>query len=105
MGARGIFTSVVFCLSFAAQADISFVILESALNTPLSVAINQGHAVLFFDRVCPETPVKLTWCKPGQQGAVLSRYGNISKENYDWMAVAPSTFFSGVDRAENAPII
>jgi hypothetical protein len=44
-----------------------------------------GHAAIYLARVCAETPVTLRRCRPGELGAVISRYHRI--DDYDWIAM------------------
>ena len=44
-----------------------------------------GHTAIYFEHICAETPIQLRTCRPGEDGAVISRYQGI--DNYDWIAV------------------
>jgi hypothetical protein len=33
-----------------------------------------GHAAIYLNHVCAETPTRLRACRPGEPGAVISRY-------------------------------
>src|SRR5215475_15608190 len=44
-----------------------------------------GHIAIYFSRICPETPVKLRRCGPGEAGSVIARYQGIA--GYDWVAM------------------
>lgn len=44
-----------------------------------------GHTAVYFEHICAETPVKLRPCRPGELGAVISRYQGI--DNFDWLAI------------------
>ncbi|MGA7634042.1 MAG: DUF4105 domain-containing protein, partial [Terriglobales bacterium] len=44
-----------------------------------------GHAAVYLDGVCAETPVKLRLCRPDETGVVLSRYHRVA--GYDWIAL------------------
>ena len=44
-----------------------------------------GHAAIYFEQICAETPVKLRRCEPGEPGAVIARYQGIA--GYDWVAI------------------
>ncbi len=66
-----------------------------------------GHAAIYLDHVCAETPLKLRACRPGEAGVVLSRYDDIG--DHDWIAMplipylysvsAPAEIPQRIDRA------
>ena len=41
-----------------------------------------GHAAIYLERVCADTPVHLRLCNPGETGVVISRYKGMA--GYDW---------------------
>lgn len=60
-----------------------------------------GHNALYFARICAETPVKLRRCRPGEQGAVVSRYQGIN--GYDWVAMPLLPYLYSVEDASQVP--
>ena len=47
-------------------------------------AINPtGHAAVYLNHVCAETPTQLRPCRSGELGVVISRYSKI--DGYDWI--------------------
>ncbi|HSW38037.1 MAG TPA: hypothetical protein VLL97_00930 [Acidobacteriota bacterium] len=60
-----------------------------------------GHAAVYFSRICAETPTSLRLCKPGEPGAVISRYNRIG--GFDWIAIPPLPYFYAVENAEMIP--
>lgn len=60
-----------------------------------------GHAAVYFSRVCAESPAFLRLCKPGEQGAVISRYHRVG--GYDWLAIPLTPYLYAVDRANRTP--
>jgi hypothetical protein len=60
-----------------------------------------GHTAIYFERVCAETPVKLRRCRPGELGAVVSRYEGI--DSYDWIAIPLVPYLYSVDDPAAAP--
>lgn len=60
-----------------------------------------GHTALYFERVCAETPVKLRRCRPGEMGAVISRYEGMG--GYDWIAMPLLPYLYSVENAESVP--
>ena len=63
----------------------------------------QGHAAIYLDNLCAETPTHLRPCRPGESGVVLSRYHDLKTEKIDWLAYPAFTFFYGVSSPEQVP--
>jgi hypothetical protein len=60
-----------------------------------------GHAGVYLDHVCADTPTHLRLCRPGEMGVVLSRYHRVA--DIDWLAIPILPFLYGVDRPEDVP--
>lgn len=60
-----------------------------------------GHAAVYLDHVCAETPLKLRMCEPGELGAVISRYHKVA--GYDWLAIPLVPYLYAVDSPEEVP--
>jgi len=60
-----------------------------------------GHAGIYMDRVCADTPVHLRLCRPDEMGVVLSRYHRVA--DIDWLAIPIIPFLYGVDHPEDVP--
>ncbi|HLW87934.1 MAG TPA: hypothetical protein VKR57_05540 [Terriglobales bacterium] len=61
-----------------------------------------GHAAVYLDRVCAETPVRLRRCLPGETGVVISRYNKIA--GYDWIAIPLIPYLYAVNQPEDVPL-
>lgn len=61
-----------------------------------------GHAAVYLDGVCAETPVKLRLCRPDETGVVLSRYHRVA--GYDWIAIPLVPYLYAVEKEENVPL-
>lgn len=61
-----------------------------------------GHAAIYLDRICAETPVKLRPCRPDETGVVLSRYSGVA--GYDWVAIPLIPYLYAVERQEDIPL-
>lgn len=58
-----------------------------------------GHTAIYFAHICAEIPTKLRRCEPGEMGAVVSRYSDVS--DYDWVAIPLIPYlYSEEDSAE-----
>ena len=60
-----------------------------------------GHAAIYLNHVCAESPTRLRPCRPGEPGAVISRYHKI--DGYDWLAIPLVPYLYAVERVENVP--
>lgn len=60
-----------------------------------------GHNAIYFANICPETPVKLRRCRPGEQGSVIARYSGIG--NYDWVAMPLIPYLYSVEDVADVP--
>ncbi len=65
-------------------------------------AINPtGHAAIYLNHICAESPTELRPCHAGEPGAVISRYHKIA--GYDWLAIPLVPYLYGVERVEDVP--
>src|SRR5947199_2360141 len=60
-----------------------------------------GHAAIYLNHVCAESPVLLRRCGPGETGVVISRYSRIRK--LDWVAIPLLPYLYAVEQAEDVP--
>jgi hypothetical protein len=60
-----------------------------------------GHAAIYLNHVCAETPTRLRPCRPGEPGAVISRYHKI--DGYDWLAIPLVPYLYAVEHVEDVP--
>jgi hypothetical protein len=88
-----------FLVSRPAHADVT--LLLGAPYGKLGGFSPTGHAALYFDRVCADTPTSLRHCEPGESGAVISRYGGVG--GLDWVAMPLFPFLYAVDSLADVP--
>jgi hypothetical protein len=62
-----------------------------------------GHAAIYLNHICAESPTRLRPCRAGEPGVVISRYHNI--QNYDWLAIPLVPYLYAVERVEDVPSI
>lgn len=60
-----------------------------------------GHAAIYLNHICAESPTQLRPCRQGEPGAVISRYHKI--DDYDWIAIPLVPYLYAVDRVEDVP--
>jgi hypothetical protein len=98
-------TALVFAMVSAlgvtlARASMTVLIGEpyGSFGTMLPV----GHAAIYLDRVCADSPLKLRLCRPGEpMGVVISRYHHLGQ--YDWAASPVMEYLYSVGRADEVP--
>jgi hypothetical protein len=61
-----------------------------------------GHTAIYFQRVCAETPVRLRRCRPGELGAVISRYEGM--DGYDWIAMPLLPYLYSTENVDAVPV-
>src|SRR5262245_25000848 len=86
------------------SADVG-VILNESLDEDFDRISSTGHSAIFFSRICPESPVKLRLCRPGELGSVMSNYVNIGEDQpYEWNIVPLNIYLYGVEDPRNRPL-
>jgi len=87
-----------------AYADVG-VILNETLNESVARVTGSGHTAVYFSRICPDTPVKLRLCRPGENGSVMSNYINLGEdERYEWNIAPFNLYVYGVDDPVDRPM-
>jgi len=88
----------------AGRADVG-VVLNESLDTSVARITGSGHSAVYLSRICPETPVKLRMCRPGEEGTVISNYTTLGEDQpYEWNAVPLSVYLYGVEDPANRPL-
>jgi hypothetical protein len=87
-----------------AYGDVG-VVLDESLNSGVEWVMGTGHTAVYFSRVCPESPVKLRLCRPGEEGSVMSTYVNLHENRrYEWNIVPFSVYVYGVQDLHDRPL-
>jgi hypothetical protein len=87
-----------------ANADVG-VVLNESLNSSVDRISGTGHSAVYLSRICPDSPVKLRLCGPGEHGSVMSNYINIGEDqSFEWNVVGLNIYLYGVEDLENRPI-
>lgn len=60
-----------------------------------------GHAAVYLNHVCADTPTRLRMCEPGEKGVVISRYHKIN--GMDWLAVPLVPYLYAVEQVADIP--
>jgi hypothetical protein len=61
-----------------------------------------GHAAVYLNHICAESPTQLRVCRPGERGVVISRYHKI--DGYDWIAIPLIPYLYAVDGVDEVPM-
>src|SRR5271168_3668910 len=96
---------LTFLACSTARAGVG-VILNESLDTSVERITGSGHTAVYFSHICPESPVKLRLCLPGEEGSVMSNYINLGEDQpYEWNIVPLSIYVYGVENPRNRPLI
>src|ERR1700679_1064263 len=60
-----------------------------------------GHAAIYFNHICADSPTVLRPCHDGEYGVVISRYHKI--DGYDWIAIPLIGYLYAVDSLADVP--
>lgn len=60
-----------------------------------------GHAAVYLNHVCADSPTHLRMCRAGELGVVISRYHKVG--GYDWLAIPLVPYLYAVDQVEDVP--
>jgi hypothetical protein len=60
-----------------------------------------GHAAIYLNHICADTPTHLRPCREGEVGVVISRYHRI--DGYDWLAIPLIPYLYAVDDPSEIP--
>jgi hypothetical protein len=97
----GLVICVLFSFAALARASIGLVVGEPFGS--FGTMMPQGHASVYLDHLCPETPLHLRPCRDGELGAVVSRQHDLHHPDIDWIAMPASVFFYGTENPASAP--
>jgi hypothetical protein len=87
-----------------AYGDVG-VILNESLDTSVARITGSGHTAVYLSRICPESPVKLRLCRPGEEGSVISNYTTLGEDQpFEWNVVPLSLYLYGVEDPRNRPL-
>ncbi len=99
---RTIFGLVLTLMAFTAKGTAAATLLLEEPYGKLGFFTATGHAAVYLNGICAETPVKLRKCAPGETGVVISRYDGVS--GYDWVAIPLIPYLYAVERPEEIPL-
>src|SRR6187402_522179 len=90
---------LVFLASFPVHASTALLLEEPfGLFGHLNPT---GHAAIYLDHICAQTPTSLRPCREGEFGAVISRYHKV--DGYDWVAIPLIPYLYAVETLDQVP--
>lgn len=97
---------VLLCLGPSrAYGDVG-VVLNESLDTSIARITGSGHTAVYLSRICPESPVRLRFCRADEQGSVISNYTTLGEDQpFEWNAVPLSVYLYGVEDPQYRPMI
>src|SRR6202789_4718405 len=60
-----------------------------------------GHAAIYLNHICADSPTSLRLCHEGEYGVVISRYHKI--DGYDWIAIPLVGYLYAVNNVSDIP--
>lgn len=96
---------LIFLVCFPVRAGVG-VVLNETLDESVARITGSGHTAVYFSHICPESPIKLRLCRPGEEGSVMSNYINIGEDKpYEWNIIPLSLYVYGVENPRNRPLV
>jgi hypothetical protein len=94
---------VLLCLAglLAAHARGSVALLMEEPYGAFGAVNPTGHAAIYFNHICADSPTVLRPCHDGEYGVVISRYHKI--DGYDWLAIPLVGYLYAVDSPNDIP--
>ena len=96
---HGLLGTILFLMAQAAHGSVALLMEEPYGD--LGRFDPAGHAAVYLNHVCAASPTELRACRPGEFGAVISRYHRI--DGYDWIAIPLIPYLYAVEDASEAP--
>ncbi|HEY6274004.1 MAG TPA: hypothetical protein VIX19_18645, partial [Terriglobales bacterium] len=92
----------VLCLGVVPRAHADATLLLEEPYSYDGAFAGTGHAAVYLNHVCAQSPVELRPCAAGEDGVVLSRYKAVG--GYDWIAIPLVPYLFAVDQREDIPL-
>src|ERR1700691_507622 len=90
------------CLLSAGRTHASTALLMEEPYGAFGAVNPTGHAAVYLNHVCADSPTVLRLCHDGEYGVVISRYHKI--DGYDWIAVPLVPYLYAVDSPSDIPL-
>ena len=106
---------MIWCRTKVWLASVGALIALSSLPARASVALLMeepyggfgavnptGHAAVYLNHICAQSPTELRMCRSGEYGVVISRYHKI--DGLDWIAIPLIPYLYAVDDVSTVPV-
>ena len=93
--------AVVWVMMAVAPAHASVALLMEEPYGTFGAFNPTGHAAIYLNHVCADSPTVLRPCHEGEYGVVISRYHKI--DGYDWIAIPLLGYLYAVDDLNEIP--
>ena len=93
--------AVVCVMGTAGRADASIALLMEEPYGAFGAMNPTGHAAIYLNHVCADSPTSLRPCHDGEYGVVISRYHKM--DGYDWIAIPLVGYLYAVDDVSQIP--
>ena len=90
-------------LAGAPQAHARMALIVGEPFGSFGTMMPEGHASVYLEDLCAETPVTLRPCRPGEFGAVVSRFHDLRHPDLDWLAIPLPVFLYGSENTAELP--
>jgi len=85
----------------ATQAHASVALLMEEPYGAFGAANPTGHAAIYLNHICADSPTSLRTCHDGEYGVVISRYHKV--DHLDWIAIPLVAYLYAVDDPSQIP--
>jgi hypothetical protein len=92
---------LLLTLTLATTAHASVALLMEEPYGTFGAVNPTGHAAIYLNHICADTPITLRPCREGEYGVVISRYHKI--DGYDWIAMPLVAYLYAVDDVSKIP--
>jgi hypothetical protein len=93
--------AALFLLAVPPRARASAALLMEEPYGAFGAMNPTGHAAVYLNHICADSPTKLRPCRDGEYGVVISRYHKI--DGYDWIAIPLIPYLYAVDSLSDIP--
>jgi len=95
-------TIALLCLfAFLQQAHASVALLMEEPYGTFGALNPTGHAAIYLNHICADSPTVLRPCHDGEYGVVISRYHKV--DGLDWIAIPLVAYLYAVDNTTDIP--
>jgi len=96
-----LFLAAVFLLVAAPRGHASAALFMEEPYGAFGAMNPTGHAAVYLNHICADSPTVLRPCRDGEYGVVISRYHKI--DGYDWIAIPLIPYLYAVDSVNDIP--